>query len=235
MKKRILLSTMMVLVMAVSSAAFAENPVSGDVELTDRWNFGVSASGVIPDNSRDYDPGYNIQGSLSYDLFQWLAVGGEVGYTAVDGFICSEDVEEVTGLKNVLMTTDRLKAWNLHSYPLMGNIILKAPIKMDNGKLVPYITNGFGVLLSNADVTVQLKSGGSRYDIDLTVEPAFLCKLGAGLDFYMGDSLALMFETSYQWADLDYHIKVPKYSSTTYKHTQNFDSCYIGGGLKLRF
>ena len=209
-KKRILLSVMMALAMAVSSAAFAESFGSGDVELTDRWNFGVSTSAVFP-KADGADAGINIQGLLSYDLTEWLAVGLDAGYTRVDAYHLGFNVGTI------------------NAFPVLGDIIVKMPIEMENSTFVPYVVNGFGGFFSNVDTEKDI---GGYLNTDVETDPAFIYKLGAGFDFYMTDSLALNFETSYQWADVDYSAT---WDGGSQSGTYSCDALYVDGGLKLKF
>ena len=207
------------LVVGMATLASAEN-FSTMVELEEKWNLGISSSAVIMEDNNNliFDTGFNLQGLLSYDVTNWLALGCEVGWTRVDVSIDT----------NSLVSGSKFDLGTLNNVNVLGDIILKYPIEMGETVVVPYITNGFGVVVPSLDESDLAGLAGVTVD----VETAFLYKLGGGIDFYITEVLGLNVEASYQWASTSYDVKVRQ---TTFTADGDLNALYIGGGLKLKF
>ena len=183
---------------------------STDVEIEENINLGVSSSIVFP-NEDDFLIGLNVEGVLSYDVLDYAAIGIETGYTTW----------KVKGSGNNI--------GRLNLIPILGDVILKYPMDLDGHIFVPYLTNGFGVLIADMDESRDVNRLGIAYDIDTS----FLYKLAAGMDLYVNDSFALTFETSYQWSTATWTASDSNvsYSDTDFKA----DAFYLGGGFKIKF
>ena len=211
MRKHILGVLAVIFAALAASSAFAEGWVSTDVEIAEKLNLGISASAVIPAKSQFFDTGINVEGIVTYDVMPYVAVGVELGYTHIDAKWDGEGIG------------------TMHAMPLMGDIVLKYPMKVEKYTFVPYIVNGFGVYISDIDEGRNAPSGAS-----ITTNTPFVYKLGAGFDFYMIDVLALNFEASYRWTRIKYTGNYAGISANA-PGDANADALYIGGGLKLKY
>ena len=206
MKKFAILLAISTMVISFASISFADG-FNWDKPDGEAVNFKVSASWVNP-NDNALKSGYNIEGLVSYDIWGFLALGIETGYTRID--------VEASGID----------FGHFNCFPVMGDIILKAPYEFENFKATPYIVNGFGALIT--DFTESSAISGVAIDS----RTGFLYKLGGGLDFYLMDWLGLNFEVSYQWAKVDLKASA---GSTSLTGSQNMDALYLGGGVIISF
>ncbi|MFH1879000.1 MAG: hypothetical protein ABH883_09365 [Candidatus Omnitrophota bacterium] len=210
-KRKLLFNVIFALALSRCITAGADSTFSTDVELSDRWNLGVSSSIVMPRESA-LKNGVQIQGLLSYDLYSFLALGVETGWT---GAIKAEQ--------------EGIDLGTLNSWSILGDIIVKLPIKTGDFLFVPYVVNGFGGIVPDFDEGDTLSNAGLSIEYD----PAFIYKLGGGLDFYITEMLGLTFEISYQWADIR---GTGEWNGTKIASgSDKIDALYIGVGLKLKF
>ena len=208
-KKLLAVLIVISVVMFSSGSIFAEN-----VSLGDKINLGVNCSVVIPTED-EAGTGVYVGGLLSYDILKYLAVGIESGY------LQSDIRQEIYGIS--------IKTGTLRGAPLLGDIIVKAPIEMDKFTLTPYGIVGIGVLFSDFAESGIVKDIGASIKTDT----AFAMKFGGGIDFYVIKNIALNFEASYLMADVDYSENWRGQTMAT--DTFKAGSCFLGGGVKVRF
>ncbi|GEM_PF-3417188 len=214
MLKKILL-TAAVAATAIFSAApgHAQDWLSTALEVDERWNLGVACSGVIPVKKDNFNTGINVQAAASYDVFKFLAVGAEAGCTMRD------------------IKYGGVNLGSSFELPLLGDVILKAPLEMGDITVVPYGLAGFGALFSWIDKSSSVTSSEMRTDTPL------LMKFGGGIDCYLFEdkdiTAALSCEVSYQKAEMELTGTINGTTLSSQKVTA--DACYIGGGLKIRF
>ncbi len=215
MKKVLLWIMILAVVMASSSTASAsdwfEDVFSMDTDLEQRWNTGIITSAVITSES-DFSNGLQISAVGSYDIFKFLAIGVECGWT---GFIDARG--------------GGIDAGTLSYWSILGDVIFKVPIEMDDYLLVPYVVNGFGGVIPSFDES----DTATRMGVAVDCSPAFLYKFGGGLDFYITEIIGLNFEGSYQWADID--CKATRYGTFLGSGPSKLDAWYLGGGVKVKF
>ena len=204
--KKVLFTVMFLVFVSVSVAAFAVE----SVEVAEKWNVGVNTSVVFPEDEAA-GTGVNVMGLVSYDVYKYAAVGVEVGYTTYE------------------IDTLGVDWGRVNSMPIMGDVILKYPLELGDYLFVPYVTNGFGCLLTNVDESDTVNRAGISFETD----PAFLYKLGGGFDFYVTKNIAVSFETSYLWAAQTWRAKVSGTSAA--EESLSADALYLGGGLKIKF
>ncbi|MBL7071734.1 MAG: hypothetical protein ISS26_06165 [Candidatus Omnitrophica bacterium] len=211
MTKKFLLVLMLisVAVFYLANDVFAQDIFLTDVSLGERINLGLNCSVVLPTEDES-DAGIYVGGLLSYDILKYLAVGIESGYVRYD------------------YAYQSIKIGTLNGCPLLGDVILKAPVEMGEFTLTPYGVVGTGVLFSSFDESSIFEALG--YTVD--TETAFLMKFGGGIDFYVTDNIALNFEGSYYLADIDIKEQL---LGQTYPSTIDADAWFIGGGAKIRF
>ena len=214
--KKVLLVVMFLAVMMVSSlAAYADDwfdeMFDMDAELEDRWNTGIITSAVLTSND-DFGTGLQFLAMGSYDLYKFLAIGVECGWT---GWV------DVKG--------GGIDAGTLSYWSVLGDVIFKVPFESDEFLIVPYVVNGFGVVIPSFDES----DTATRMGVAVDNETAFLYKLGGGLDFFLTEVIGLNFEGSYQWADTK--TKITRYGTDIGSEKSNLNAWYIGGGVKAKF
>jgi hypothetical protein len=191
------------------SAAPTPKQWATDPDLPNRFKISSVVSAVLPSDD-NIDVGISDQVMAQYDLVKCLALGLEVGYTYFDVHGLGVDWGKV------------------HCIPVMGDAILKYPFEYKEYEIVPNLILGFGGLFTHIEDGSVVTTTNSTFSAD----GGFLFKLGTGVDVYVTDNLAIVFETSYQWSMADWQAH---YSGNN--RTINFDpsSLYLGGGLRLRF
>jgi len=208
--KKFLFMLILVIGILYLSDAVADDLFLTDVSIGERINLGLNCSAIIPTED-DSEVGIFAGGLLSYDILKYLAVGIEGGYAGYD--IEYEDI----------------KFGTLNSWPLLGDVILKAPMDVEDFTFTPYGVFGAGVLFSSFDESSILEAIGINIDTDT----AFLMKFGSGIDFYVNDNLALNFEFSYYVVDIETDAQWGGQSFAT--DEVEADAWLIGGGGKIRF
>jgi len=211
MKKVLFVLMVFALGVACCGNGYAEDIFATDVDLTDRWNIGVNTSVFMPKEGV-FSNGVQVQGLVSYDIFKFLALGVEGGWTGAIG-----------------VETDGVDFGTLNAWSVLGDVILKAPVEVGDFLLVPYMVNGFGGVFPSFDESDTLSS----FNMSVDYEPAFIYKLGGGFDFYITELSALGFEVSYQWADIK--GKAELNGSEIASGTDKYDALYLGGRVKVKF
>ena len=112
--------------------------------------------------------------------------------------------------------------------PLFGDIFLKAPIKLDKFKIVPYGIVGFGIIFWDFDESSLLETNG----ISVSIDPGFGMKFGGGIDFFVTENIAIFGEGSFIWSDADATAAA---KGTVAAATIDTDTWLIGGGIKYVF
>jgi Outer membrane protein beta-barrel domain len=203
-KSKVLFALLVLVAMALNASAFEP------VELDEKWNLGVNAQAVIPKDDA-FDNGFNVQGLLSYDVMDFIAIGLDVGWTTYD------------------INDGGIDFGSVNSILILGDIILKYPMEVgDDFVLVPFLINGFGGVITNVDESSTVTSVGGSFE----VENSFAYKLGGGFDFYFNEMIAVTFETSYLFNNADWTAKV---NSASADADINCNAYYVGGGLKVKF
>ncbi len=212
MLNRILLTMAIVAVgMACATTGYTMDWASM-FEVDERWNFGINCSAVVPQSTKNLDTGVGVQGIATYDVLKFLAVGAEAGYTMSD------------------FNYESIYLGKAHTFPVLGDVIVKVPLGMGEYTVVPYGVAGFGVLF------FDVQESGSVVDAINTDTP-FLMKFGGGIDFYLvankDFTVALNGEASYHVAD----VKITgRANGATFNSEQiDVNRSYFGGGLKIRF
>jgi hypothetical protein len=211
MRKIVKVMCVIVLVCSQVGMVSANDFISTDVEIDEKWNLSFMASAVVPTRSDYFDAGISGQVAFTYGVFKWVAVGLETGYMHMD------TKWEGVGLGE------------MHAMPLLADIIVKVPIEVGDAIVIPYIVNGCGALFSDINESKNVNQGTK-----LETNIPFLFKLGAGVDVYVNDAFSITFETSYQWADLEYEAIFTDNSTATSPKV-DMDALYIGGAIKFKF
>ncbi len=211
MRKYILAGLAVIFVTFASSLVFAEGWISTDVEISEKLNVGISSSAVLPAKAQFFDTGISVDGIVTYDVLPYVAVGVEIGYAQIDA------------------KWEGRSLGTMHAMPLMGDIVLKYPMEVENYIFVPYIVNGFGAYFSRIDEDNNIQPG-----VNISTNTPFTYKLGAGFDLYLIDVLALNFEASYRWTRIKYKASFEG-ETAAFPYDANADALYIGGGLKLKY
>lgn len=199
------LSVVLFLALAVScviGVAFAE-------DLAGRFSVGVVGGGVFPKDS-EIDDAFYVGGNLAYGVNEYIALGGEVGYSSWDTEEGGVDYGEVRAV------------------PLLADLYLRYPVEMGENKLVPYIVGGLGVVFYDYKESSFLKQYGVTADID----PSFALKLGGGLEYFFTKNIALGVEGSYGWSEADVSVSGAGAVASTSMDT---NSWMVTGGIKYYF
>ena len=181
-------------------------------DRTGKWDAGINISGAIQTDS-DLDSTVYAGGTLAYGVNEWLAVGIESGWMK-------------SGSELNLGGGVKLDAGDLTGVPLLGDVILRAPIK--DSSVNPYGIVGLGAIFWNFDESALFKAAGVQVDIDTSLA----VKLGGGLDWFVNDHWILNFEAAYVFVDADVTAKAGGITATD---TTSADYWTIGGGLKYLF
>ena len=201
MKVKLLL-LVMVLVTCVASVGYAQ-------ELSKRFDIGISGGGVFPKDSEIDTAGY-IGGNIAYGVNEYIAIGGEAGYTKWKDEENSIHYGDVTAV------------------PLLADLYLRYPIDMGEKKLVPYGVGGIGVVFWDYEESSLLKDN----NISVNMGSKLGVKLGAGADFFLTNNIAINLEGSYLWSDANMTVSA---FGTTASATIDTDSWFLTGGLKYYF
>ena len=181
-------------------------------DRTGKWDAGINVSGAIA-RDNDIDSTVYVGGNLAYGVTPWLALGIESGWT---------DFGTHLDLGNGV----KVDAGDATGVPLLGDIILRVPIK--DSEVTPYGVVGLGAIFWNFDESNLFKTANIQVDI----KTSFAAKFGGGLDWFINDHWILNFEAAYVLADADVTAKVGGVSATD---TTSADYWTIGGGIKYLF
>jgi len=187
----------------LSSAAYAEQDLTGKV------SGGLVGGGVFPADD-DIDSTWYVGGNLAYSISNYIAIGGEVGYSSWE--------DENNGLDY----------GDVRAIPLLADLYLRHPIDMDGQLFLPYAVVGVGVVFFDYDESSLLESNG--IEVDMGTELGV--KLGAGFDYFVQEDVALNFEGSYLWSDTDMTVAAFGQQASADIDT---DSWMIVGGVKIYF
>lgn len=199
------LSVVLGLALAVScvvGVAFAE-------DLAGRFSVGVVGGGVFPKDS-GIDDTFYVGGNLAYGVNEYIAVGGEIGYSSWDTEEGGVDYGEVRAV------------------PLLADLYLRYPVEMGENKLVPYIVGGLGVVFYDYKESSFLKQYGVTVDMD----PSFALKFGGGLEYFFTKNIALGVEGSYSWSEADVSVSGAGVVASSSADT---NSWMVTGGIKYYF
>ncbi len=213
MKKAVLLCVLMLsasVFFAGGSYADMDIEYLPGIEVPEKWNVGVTSSIVFPNDSA-IDNGFNVEALISKDYNKNVAFGLEFGYTTYE--------VDALGVE-----------WGrVHSFPILVDVIFKLPFEVNEFIVVPYIVNGLGCMINNADESDSVADVNGSFDADHT----FLYKLGGGIDWYVNESVGFTFETSYRWATSDW--TVTRGTGGAAEKDIDVNAFYLGGGLKFKF
>lgn len=151
-------------------------------EIETKWSVGLVGGGVFP-KDEDSDDTYYVGGNLAYGINDYIAVGGEVGY--------SRWTDEVDGIEY----------GKISHIPLLADLYVRYPIKVgdDDNLLVPYAVGGVGVVFWDYKESSYLKDLG----ISMDTEDGVGYKAGIGIDYYFTKNVSIGIESSYLWSDAD--------------------------------
>jgi hypothetical protein len=213
LRRFFLMAAIIAIVTACAASGHAEDWFSTALEVSERWNLGVTCSGVIPVKKDNFNTGINIEGLASYDVIKFLAIGVEGGCT----------IREIKH-GGVNLGTN-------YEMPILGDIIVKAPLEIGEVAVTPYGIAGFGALFS------WISKSGSVTSNEMKTDTPFLMKFGGGVDCYLFEgeniTVAVNCEASYQIAEIKLTGDINGTTLSSQKVTA--DACYIGGGLKIKF
>lgn len=213
MKKLVVFTALIAMLVSFATVSVAENTIENifDIheEVENPWNVRIQGNWVVP-KVKEFKNGWNIQGMISYDIWKFLAVGVESGYTRLQ----VKDSGIDYGYFNCI--------------PILGDIIIKAPLDFNEVLVVPYIVNGFGGQINDFDESDTVSDLGINIDSD----SGFAYKLGGGVDFYINDVIAINGEVSYMWTESK--IKVTG-NNATITGNEKLDALYLGGGITVKF
>lgn len=198
-----------IMLVAIIALALCQiNAFARDVDAK-KWEISLQGAGVIP-NDTDIDPTYYVGGRIAYNINKNVSVAGESGWMGWDDSDGTTKYGEVNGI------------------PLLADLILKMPIEATENKLVPYVLGGVGVVFWDYKEEAILTSNGITVDGDTS----FAARLGAGVDYYVSDNIALFAEASYLFSDYD--IKVNAGGIIAGAKTDT-DAVFAGAGIKFAF
>lgn len=184
----------------ISTASFAAPSRLGKLEG------GVNVSGILPDE--DIDDTTYVGGTLNYGLYEWLAIGGEVGWSDSN------------------IDIDGINLGDLSAVPVLANAIFRF---QNESQVVPYGKVGAGVIFFNFDESSLLNT----LNIDIDVDDAFAIKIAGGFDWFLNDNTAVNFEIGYLFSEAD--ISGSLAGTSLGNDKINTDHLIIGGGLKFIF
>jgi hypothetical protein len=75
MRKILSMLCVIVLVCSQVTMVSANDFITTDVEIDEKWNLSFMASAVVPSKKDFFDTGISGQVALTYDVFKWVAVG----------------------------------------------------------------------------------------------------------------------------------------------------------------
>ncbi len=209
MKKILMCVIILGVLVSIPSTVFAfsvKENFSMDTDLAERVEFGIKTSAVFFRDSNLDETGFNAMANVSYDIYKWLAVGLESGWT-----FCK-------------VGNDNLGSPNINIIPLLGDIIIK-PFHYELGydaKLVPYAIVGLGGYFNFVTNDEELW----KSDID----SSFAHKYGAGIDVFANRNLALNLEIAYVFSSTTLRATPDGGSQNSEKI--DLDGLYLGGGVK---
>jgi outer membrane protein W len=186
-------------------ASFVAGAVYAAPDRTGRWDYGVHAAGLIPDDSESDEAGY-IGGQVAYGVAPWLALGASAGWAEFDESDSGVNLEQTI-------------------VPVFGDIIFRIP--MPDQPFQPYGIVGLGAIISDVDENVAA--------IDVDVETEFAAKVGGGIDWFINDHWIINFEGSYIMCDADAEFKNATTGAPIASVEGNMDMWSVGGGLKYLF
>lgn len=172
---------LMVLCLGLVVGCFAGSALAED--LAGRFSVGVVGGGVYPKDS-ETDSSFYAGGQSTYGINEYIAVGGEVGYS-------SWGVEE-----------GGIDYGEVRAVPLLADLYLRYPIEVGKNKLVPYVVGGLGVVFYDYKESSFLK----QYGVTVNIDPSFALKLGGGIEYFLTKNIALGAEGSYIWSEADVSV-----------------------------
>lgn len=190
----------------LATAAYAAPDRVGKVDA------GINVSGILPRESDVHDAVY-VGGTVAYGVTPWLALGVESGWTSP-----GVDLDLGNGVS--------IDAGDLTGIPLLGDIILRVPMK--DGNLVPYGVVGLGAIFWNFDESSLFSAAGINVDVDTS----FAAKFGGGVDYFVNDNWILNFEFGYVIADANITATA---GGVSVSDSSNADYWMVGGGVKYLF
>ncbi len=187
---------------------FAEAWNVEQVSLDEKFNLAVD-TGAAFSASENLGTGIYVKGVASYDLMDYLAIGVEVGYTNYDAKAFGQDIGRI-GV-----------------FTLLADVILKYPVQVEHIVMVPYMSNGFGIMSTTLKESGDWESSGGSFDKDVD----FAYRFALGLDVYVMETMSVYLETSYLWSSADWTATSGGGDQTNIIA----NAYYLGGGLRLRF
>lgn len=174
-------------------------------DLKGKWGINANIMGLFPDAS-DTDNAVLYGGSLEYNFTSYLAGEIEVGYAEMD-----EDFES-------------LKLGETSYVPLMANLKVRYP----EGNFNPFIYVGLGMVSADFEEEQWVKDLGASLDVGT----GFAYQIGAGVDIFFADNVALYTKLGYLWSEVEAETSVTGYTATA---DVKLDSFFVGGGAKIVF
>lgn len=194
----------------VAILAVSQNAAAQEMDFSDtRWELSGQVGAAIPKDD-DSDTSAYLSGRLVYDVVPNVGIGGSVGWYGYGVEVAGED-------------------WgDANSVPLLANIVLRMPLEATENRVVPYVVGGIGVMFWNFDESNLLKNAG----ISVDSEASFAAQIGAGVDFYLSDRIAVFGEATYLFSEVDTTISGSGLTGTLEGDT---DAILLGVGAKMRF
>jgi len=184
---------------------FATTSAATGEDLAGKWGINANITGIFPDDD-DLDNVVFYGGSLEYNFTSYLASEIEVGYTEMD--------DEFESLK-----------FGEASYvPLLVNLKARYP----EGNINPFIYAGLGVAFADYEEEQWVKDLGASLDVGT----GFAYQIGAGIDVFIADNIALYTKLGYLWSEVEAEASVTGYTATADVELDNF---FVGGGVKIVF
>ena len=171
---------------------------------TTPWEVSGQIGASIPSDD-DVDTGMFLLGRATYDISPNIAIGATVGWNGYE--------------------VDQLG--DATSVPLLATVILKMPLEATDNRVVPYLVGGLGVSFWSLDESSLLSNNG----ISVDNEVAFAGQIGAGVDYYFTDTVAVFGEATYLFTDVDTSVSGPGITGTLEGDADQF---FIGAGVKVR-
>lgn len=181
-----------------------------------KWDVGVNVSGNFQTDS-DINDGVGVEGSFSYGINSWLAVGFSGGWSG-------HSIDDATSAGITVHGAD------MNLFPLFGDIIFRVPT---DRAVVPYGVVGLGTVITNVDDTDTSVTG---LTVQTDVDTAFAVKLGGGVDWFINENWIFNVQGNYVFYRPDV-TETASISGVSISATDNlkFDYWNVGAGLKFVF
>lgn len=203
----------LVLGMMYSAESFSQSLITeGFLEGDKRFDVGANYSAFVSGND-ELGNGNYVGGMVSYDFLRFLAIGAEAGFLW-------------TGL-----TGNELDVGDFYACPLLGDVILKAPMEIGDFVFVPYGIAGFGILIADIDEDPGTVANNGKIEVN----SPFLMKFGGGINIILFENIVLNVEASYHYAELKFDEEVTGQSFGLEDEAIEMNAGYFGGGVKVRF